>query len=545
MRLLTGDECGWIKECIPETGRPKKIEGGPSNQAHPVSLKGMQSIDPTGSRPRRARGVVGKCFLDDSASFGGTSSSSTSTATSPLAFAALRVDNTVEVWDRTDEETSVLAEFGEYRVRNTIDFRNRKQTNGNVDAGDGNGAKDGEEPQSRSIGIGSFPQHDRLCVADSLGRVSILHTSKGSVVSTYPAFGSSKRGSTLTYTKGGYQNNHVCTAMLADTVRSRIVCSGRERETTMLDVATGKEVWKAKNLPPDPQTLLQQPVWTTAMEFLSSTSSESRDNVTLVAGTAYKQVRLYDVRVDAKQRRPVAFTPEGWLDHRITSLCALRDQHTVAIGDAAGYLFALDTRMILGNNRKKKRKSGRGEALPRFVGPTGSIRHIVQHPKEPILACVGLDRMLRTYHTEKRTQIDCMYMKQRLNCVLMFEDRSWDPEDSADGGTDEKGDADLEDRVQDYVDSDDDEDDDGDDEEENDEMELDGKRGEENEGEDSDADGGEDSDSDEDGSDSEGDDGSDDDEDDDDDDSSDEEDDDSDNDSHDRPKVPTKKKARR
>ena len=55
----------------------------------------------------------------------------------------------------------------------------------------------------------------------------------------------------------------------------------------------------------------------------------------------------------------------------------------------------------------------------RLLGPAGSVSPIVKHESLPIVACVGLDRMLRTYDIVKRKQLDCIYLKQRLNCMLI------------------------------------------------------------------------------------------------------------------------------
>jgi hypothetical protein len=94
--------------------------------------------------------------------------------------------------------------------------------------------------------------------------------------------------------------------------------------------------------------------------------------------------------------------------------------------------------------------------LARFVGPVGSIRQVVKHDSCPIIATVGLDRMLRTYNTVTRKQLDCVYLKQRLNCLLMFPDDAFSTAD-LDGPalSEHDGNINVEDEVRDYVDSDD------------------------------------------------------------------------------------------
>jgi ribosome biogenesis protein NSA1 len=231
------------------------------------------------------------------------------------------------------------------------------------------------------------------------------------------------------------ENTQMATSMATTPTTGQIAIGGRERESTIIDIYTGQQVWKAKNLAPDPQTLLQQPVWSTALTFLSDSL--------LLSGTAYKQVRLYDIR--SNSRRPVSYTPEGLLEHRVTALCSV-DEHNIAVGDAAGSLIVLDLRKHLGKSKKSTITS-----VPRFVGPVGSIRQIVCHPTKPWLACVGLDRMLRVYSTRSRRQMDCVYLKQRVNSLLFCADEEWPLYDEI-----EIGDTDInaEDEVEDYVDSD-------------------------------------------------------------------------------------------
>ena len=73
--------------------------------------------------------------------------------------------------------------------------------------------------------------------------------------------------------------------------------------------------------------------------------------------------------------------------------------------------------------------------------------------------------MLRVYDTKKRNQIDCVYLKQRLNCVLFHTNHIWDSTADTGCSSDENEDdenldlddtdLDQDDVVQDYVDSDD------------------------------------------------------------------------------------------
>jgi ribosome biogenesis protein NSA1 len=423
MRLLTGDECGLIKETIPEVGRPARKDAGPTNSSdHQITVdKGVQRID--GSKQTRSRAITAMAWIDTSGKF-----------------AALRANSSIEVWEGIYADG--LKKPGTYNLIHTVE---------NVFD-----SKSGGRPL---LALGY--SNERLCAADSLGNVAIVNPDKAAVVATYSAYSSSKQGATITYTKGNVVNTQLATA-LATSSCGQIAVGGRERETTILDINNGAQVWKAKNLPPDAQTLLQQPVWSTSLTFMNSTL--------LLAGTAYKQVRLYDIR--SNSRRPVSYTPEGLLEHRVTALCGI-DEQSYVVGDAAGYLSEVDMRMAMGKSKKSSVIT-----IPRFVGPVGSIRQIVRHHTKPLIACVGLDRMLRTYSTKTRRHIDCVYLKQRLNCVLFCDDDEWESKKDEISYDDvEDKDMDAEDDVQDYVISDEE----GESDLDNDDDNLDDDEGEEDE----------------------------------------------------------------
>ena len=165
-------------------------------------------------------------------------------------------------------------------------------------------------------------------------------------------------------------------------------------------------------------------------------------------------------------------TKQNLLEHRVTSLCQL-DSNRIVVGDSAGYVHTLDLRKITNQHGRSLSAS-----VGRFNGPAGSIRQIVKHETLPIIACVGLDRMMRTYDIKSRNQLDCVYLKQRLNCMLFCSDGTWDSQGVAVGDEDEEveaeeevevqGNIDAEDEVEDYVDSSADEGEDSDEDSEDD-----------------------------------------------------------------------------
>lgn len=192
-------------------------------------------------------------------------------------------------------------------------------------------------------------------------------------------------------------------------------------------------------------------------------SSSSVDDNILLVGTAYKQIKVYDIRC---QRRPVLHSLDeskgGFLKYAITSLCQLDSStspYQIVAGDTAGYIHTLDLRSL--QNSKTP--------VGRFVGPAGSVRQIELCPSNKnVIACAGLDRMLRTWDVKSRKCLDKIYLKQRLNCMLFCADSVCESDqlEVTDGDFSASVDAETydfdndenldEDDVQDYEDSDDD-----------------------------------------------------------------------------------------
>lgn len=407
MRLVTGDECGLLKECIPELSRKEEDENPPSR----ISKEGVKRVDNRELQTRK-RGVVDVALLsgvDDSLS---------------LSFAALRQNGCI---DFLDGDISNRWSYGEYDKNLTVN---------NVFSDTGCTGK------PRPLGLGFFRQQNRICAGDMFGNITIINGKNGKIVEQYNGYATSKGRKTVSYTPGNNINAQLATAICCDPVNGRVAIGGRERETTLLDLSTGNIVFKAKNLPPDPQTLLQHPVWPTSILFFDGSS-------VMAVGTGYKEVRLYDVRENSKIRRPSVATPEGLFDYRVTSLCQVDDNRLV-VGDAGGSIYDLDIRTL---DRNPKRTDNNN--IGRYVGPGGSVRQLKKHPTLPRLAAVGLDRMLRIYDTTTRKQLDNIYMVQRLNCVLFSNDDTWES-GKLDRNHVEEDDSDIDqdDVVEDYVDSD-------------------------------------------------------------------------------------------
>jgi hypothetical protein len=382
MRILTGDECGILKECLPEHKK--------------------EQISCLRNEGSRRKGVVGLDWAadqqhDDSAV--------------DRQFASLQLDSTVTLWERSDDSKRSFAKYHSVRdIRNVFTDSSISDTN-------------------RPLGLAAIVG-DRFIACNTFGQASILKP-----LAPEPII---QRFSTIAIPdSSGPENKHpLLSCMAVHAPNQKLALGGQDRETVVFDIESTKQLFKCKNLPPHPQTLLTPLVWPTCIEFMGVEGN------LFAVGTAHHEVRLYDTRV---ARRPVQYTPEHLFEYRVTALChdAINHEHDLFVGDAAGTILKLDLRAL-----------GRGTSSVdpvRYAGPAGSVRQLAVRDNK--LAAVGLDRMLRIYNIGSTKEVHTIYMKQRLNCLLLGREPWKVDSDDAD---DDDGDIDQEDVVRDYVDSDDD-----------------------------------------------------------------------------------------
>jgi len=113
------------------------------------------------------------------------------------------------------------------------------------------------------------------------------------------------------------------------------------------------------------------------------------------------QVRVYDPATP--QRRPVLEVRYG--EHPLTCLSVAAGGQAVVVGNTQGGLAVLDLR--------------KGAVLAGLKGPVGSVRGLQCHASLPLVASCGLDRFLRIHSLETRALLHKVYLKSRLNCLLM------------------------------------------------------------------------------------------------------------------------------
>ena len=160
-------------------------------------------------------------------------------------------------------------------------------------------------------------------------------------------------------------------------------------------------VFMAKNVPSD-SLELRVPIWITDLCF------PDQDQVAVVS--KHGHVRLYDLK--GNQRRPIMNLT--WEEEALSAITATPNPNEVMVGTTTGHISQYDLRMT---HKGLKRK---------YRGCTGAIRSLDCHPTRPVFAAVGLDRFLRVFDINKPKPIQKMYLKSKLNHVLMSQD--FDPE---------------------------------------------------------------------------------------------------------------------
>ena len=323
MRIITGDECGLLKEVIPELCRPvdkdsaalihkgrarpsaTSIQAAASSYGNSASTSAtgqhrapaVQRLETNPEAQSRERGVISLAFLP----INGTTPTSddNNDRSSAFQFAALRMNGIVETWsgNRVPSSTSsyndeVNVTAATYKrngglVKSVLPQQKNDSDDGNENAVSSSKVEDSNDENEsstndsngksckgwymqqpiRPIGMvsnttnaSSENKNSILTTCDSIGTISLINAnnmSKG-VVATYNAFdididsilspSSSKNNSsakgTLTYTKGGFANTCIATALALCGESEKIAVGGRERGMRILDLESGKLLWK-------------------------------------------------------------------------------------------------------------------------------------------------------------------------------------------------------------------------------------------------------------------------------------------------------------
>lgn len=239
MRIITGDECGLLKETIPEIADPTKDEKRTKVLPH----SGITRLENDVSKMCRSRGVVDMAFCERNGDRG------TLSADGSFAFCTMRANGSLEYWlgNSAHKSREERANRGEYSLAHTIDnvFHVKGKENDSSSIG---------RPVAMSCALQyqNFMQNTSrnniIACCSSLGLVSVVDVNKFSegVQAQYYAFAKRNDGYKLNSIKGDFTNRDVATTMAMDHDAKRVVVGGRERSATMLDLETGKNIWKVR-----------------------------------------------------------------------------------------------------------------------------------------------------------------------------------------------------------------------------------------------------------------------------------------------------------
>ncbi|KAM9134445.1 WD repeat-containing protein 74 isoform 2-T2 [Pangshura tecta] len=124
-----------------------------------------------------------------------------------------------------------------------------------------------------------------------------------------------------------------------------------------------------------------------------------------------KNVRLYDP--SSPQRRPVLEVTYG--EYPLTALSLTSGADSVVVGSSHGDMAVIDLRQ--------------GRLVKCLKGFAGSVRSVQCHPTLPLVASCGLDRFLRVHNMEDKRLVHKVYLKSRLNCLLLTSREKWEDEE--------------------------------------------------------------------------------------------------------------------
>lgn len=251
----------------------------------------------------------------------------------------------------------------------------------------------------RIVQNGAFT--DKVLLYNAQGSVSVYNTS-------------SNVASMVDFTVKG----PLCSSATCD--GGQVLFGGKENDAKLYSLETQKELWAAKNVSQD-KLHLRVPVWNTCLAFRDSlsdtfagsdapTETTQSNSGIFYSGTAYRHVRMYDMK--ASQQPVVTF--ELGADYRVTAIQPAKgsdSERFLYVADTAGFLTQWDMRMQ--------------RRLHTLKGAAGSIRRMALSSDGQELACVGLDRFLRTYDTSTNKMTSAVYLKNRLNtCLFVGDSRS-------------------------------------------------------------------------------------------------------------------------
>nr|XP_040026439.1 LOW QUALITY PROTEIN: WD repeat-containing protein 74 [Gasterosteus aculeatus aculeatus] len=188
--------------------------------------------------------------------------------------------------------------------------------------------------------------------------------------------------------------DHVSRMRQSPVNRNHVATGGKANGLKIWDLQKpDKPAFTAKNLRDD-WLDLTRPQWVRDMAFIPESDK-------VVTCTAYHQVHVFDP--STPQRRPVLEFEYG--EHPLTALSLPAAGNAVVVGNTHGHIALLDLR--------------KGVVRGCLKGTTGGVRALQCHPTRPVVASCGLDRFLRVHSLEDRKLQHKVYLKSRLNYILI------------------------------------------------------------------------------------------------------------------------------
>ena len=240
MRIITGDECGLLKETIPEIADPKENE----QKAKITTHLGIYRLEHDGvNKMCRSRGMVDMTFCQRI----GINVAETDSSDDSFALCTLRANGCLEyrIGNAPQQSKEDRVSCGQYSLENTIDNAFYVK---------------GEEIDlsiiGRPVAISSAQKYQSftkntnrgniIACCSSSGLVSVVDINKFSqgIQAKYSAFAKRNGGEKLNAIKGNFTNRDIATTMSMDHDAKRVVVGGRERSAIMLDLETGTHIWK-------------------------------------------------------------------------------------------------------------------------------------------------------------------------------------------------------------------------------------------------------------------------------------------------------------
>lgn len=248
MRIISGDECGLLKEVVPEYTRPLDIENNDNNSPDfQIAESGIRHINLSmsggGAVQTRAKGVHSMTFTSP---IDGDSNISDG-----FSFSTLHIDGSVEVWNASVSQDNLPNGSGKKRQKEytytkvkTVQnvFMEQNQSQKSV-------ADDAKYRFQKPVAIRSLSS-DRLTCCSSSGQITILKNSTENIeiVSQYDTIKNPNvNGGSCNKRKIDDRKKNdraVVVSAFDQSYSGRAAYGGRDRETVLIDIESGKQIWK-------------------------------------------------------------------------------------------------------------------------------------------------------------------------------------------------------------------------------------------------------------------------------------------------------------